>query len=166
MSTDRAERLRRVIQEAGERSAQCRETISQSRAQLDKLRAGRPRLSPEQEREMAELYRSGGAGPAMARIQRRIDEGEFTWDDLDNGRVAPEIAREYNRAFPALPDQAVVQNLSSAMQSGLSFEEFLAQQRLDGQERPLPGQPQNERQDRWWGARPRWDRHEERDEDE
>ena len=58
MSTDRTERLRRVIQEANALNTQLRQTISQSNAKLNKLRASRPRPTSEEKQAAGEPRRS------------------------------------------------------------------------------------------------------------
>ncbi|WP_051217883.1 hypothetical protein [Nocardioides insulae] len=53
--------------------------LREERASYQREKAGR-------DAERAERWRRGEDGPELQRIQRRIDAGETTWDDVVSGR--------------------------------------------------------------------------------
>lgn len=58
-------------------------------AQADEMNASLPeaKLSQEQTDQIEQLVRSGGAPAEIAELQRRIDDGELSWDDVSSGRA-------------------------------------------------------------------------------
>ncbi|HWE91407.1 MAG TPA: hypothetical protein VG317_18245 [Pseudonocardiaceae bacterium] len=75
-----------------------------------------------QERALTEHYRSGAAGPAMRDLQRRVDRGETTWDDIKSGRAEPELVQSY------LNSQSKLGSMIKAASEGQDLDEFLAEQ--------------------------------------
>src|SRR5690349_2702321 len=70
--------------------------------ETEKAREEFPPLNEEQEEDLAEHYRSGEAGEAMADIQQRVDAGEFTWDDIRFGRTGQEVTDAYFNSLRGL----------------------------------------------------------------
>jgi hypothetical protein len=75
--------------------ADLRTVRGQLAKETEEARQEFPPLNEEQEEELAEHYRSGEAGEAMADVQQRVDRGEFTWDDVRFGRVDQEVGEAY-----------------------------------------------------------------------
>lgn len=91
--------------------------------ETEEAREAFPPLNEEQEEELADHYRSGDAGEAMADIQRRVDAGEFTWDDVKFGRVDQEVSDSYFTSLRGLGP------MMRAANDGEDLDEYLAARR-------------------------------------
>lgn len=70
-------------------------------AQADEMNASLPeaKLSQEQTDRIEQLVRSGEAPEQIAELQRRIDDGELSWDDVSEGSALHDEGVQ--RAFAA-----------------------------------------------------------------
>lgn len=70
-------------------------------AEADEMNAALPeaKLSQEQTERIEQLVRSGKAPEQIAELQRRIDDGELSWDDVSDGRALDDEGVQ--RAFAA-----------------------------------------------------------------
>jgi hypothetical protein len=91
--------------------------------EIEKAREEFPPLNEEQEEELAEHYRSGDAGEAMADIQERVDAGEFTWNDVRLGKVDEEVIETYAASLQG------VGPMLRAASDGEDLDEYLAARR-------------------------------------
>ncbi|GAB3873458.1 hypothetical protein GCM10029964_013750 [Kibdelosporangium lantanae] len=91
--------------------------------EIERAREEFPPLNEEQEEELAEHYRSGGAGEAMAGLQERVDTGEFTWADIRLGKVDDDVIETYATSLQN------VGPMLRAANDGEDPDEFLAARR-------------------------------------
>lgn len=78
-------RLRQLVEES---RRQAREAVRDLRATTSELRRTQSQLRTEQQRsadERATEARRGGLGPAMQRVQERIDRRQTTWEAVVSG---------------------------------------------------------------------------------
>lgn len=71
--------------------------VERASAEVRRRREERERRSAADDDELEDLreegskaIRDGAAGPEAQRLRQRVDRGEFTWEDLDEGLVEDE----------------------------------------------------------------------------
>ena len=111
------------LREAEERLAGSLRRLSEDRQEVDRQvsKLNREFTPPDarQQRELEEHYRSGAAGRELQELQRRVDRGETTWEDIKSGRTDPERVRAYYRS------QGKLRTLMRAAWEGQDLNEFL-----------------------------------------
>lgn len=114
------------LREAEERLASSMRQLSGVRQEVDQqvTRLNREFTPPDarQQRELEAHYRSGSAGRELLELQRRVDRGETTWEDIRAGRADPQWVRAYYR------HQGKLRTLMRAAWEGQDLTEFLDEQ--------------------------------------
>ncbi|HYS41883.1 MAG TPA: hypothetical protein VEO01_40215 [Pseudonocardiaceae bacterium] len=105
-----------------ESTAQFNQVRGEVEAELNRAREEFAPLNAQQLDALAEHYRSGAAGPELRDLQRRVDLGETTWDDIKTGRADPPLVQAYLRS------QSKLGQLVKAGSEGRDMDEFFEEQ--------------------------------------
>lgn len=92
-----AARFRALRQQIDEQLAEVRRVTRETREQNEQAQRQHRSLTEDDWRRLAAQARSGRAGPEFQEIQRRIDRGEFTWEDVFTGRAPEDVVAEFRR---------------------------------------------------------------------
>lgn len=128
-------RLRDLRTQFDATRTELRTVSAQTRAAAAAAQREHRSLTPRDRQHLEDAARSGEAGDDVRELQRRIDRGEFTWDQLFGG-TAPDDAVEVWQA-----EIAPLRDVAAAADDDVTVEEFLADLNQRGRGFSVPGGP-------------------------
>ncbi|MEY8038444.1 hypothetical protein AB8O55_03475 [Saccharopolyspora cebuensis] len=112
-----------------------------------------PGLTEEDIAELERHARGGGATPELAELQRRIDAGEFSWQDVLAGRVSDDPGVQRGLAA----GMADVQEASTLLHEGHDVDDIIAAKGAEaGPVGRRPGPSEDDWDDDWEQEPDRW----------
>lgn len=92
-------RLQQLEERYQEGVAQFKKASTELEKTLSTVRQKYPPLTAKQSAELADHYRSGAAGATLREIQEKVDRGELTWDQVEQGTADPRLTDAYWKSF-------------------------------------------------------------------